>query len=228
MCFFILYFIFIKMNEIYKNAPDMENLEAKNALSESRREQEILEKDIMSAKSESTESIESWVKFPPTDSFWWIKLSKTATYSVPWVKERLKRTGKRRATNPTYENSLVMTKNGRKKHITHYETYYTDKDTYKSGKWKFPVENIEWIIRKILNEDRGRQWLEKIPNNQKIRNYGKDWTIRDMNWYIIVAADERQFPRWTLIMTTLWPGRVYDVWSKVNKNHIDIYTSWPV
>ena len=183
---------------------------------------------VCSAAAIELNKLQNSVKYPPTDRFWDVMLSKTGAYNVPWVTEKLKRTGRRCATNPTYENSLVMTQNGKKKYVTHTETYYTDKDVSSSGKPKFPVKNIEWRIRKILNEDRKRLWLKNIPENQKVRDYGKDWTIRDMNWYIVVAADINLFPRWTLIMTTLWPWRVYDAWGKVHQNHIDIFTGWPV
>ena len=102
-------------------------------------------------------------KFPPTDSFWWVRLSKTGTYSnIPWNPVRLKRTGRGCATNPTYENALVMTQSGKSRHETHRETYYTTKS--------FPVSNIEWRIRSVLNKDRERNWLKEIPQNQKVRN----------------------------------------------------------
>lgn len=216
------------MNEIYQSSLDIQELEIEESLKDFRAEQKELEKSVSSGSMESTKK---WVekKYPPTDSFWWVRLRKTETYSnIPWNPIRLKRTARRCGTNPTYIDSLVMTKDGRKQNVTHDETYYTDQDVFANGKPKFPIKNIEWRIRKILNEDRERLWLKKIPEGTKVRARGEDWTMRDMNWYIIVAADKRRFPRWTLIMTTLWPGRVYDVWSKVHENHIDIYTSWPV
>lgn len=176
---------------------------------------------------DSTEATES-VNYPPTDSFWWIKLSKKGKYNnIPGSPTRLKRTAKRCGTNPTYENSLVMTINGRTKKIKHTETYYTDKDLYANWKPKFPVSNIEWRIRSILNDDRKRKNLGEMPNSWKVRDYGDDWTVRDMNWYIVVAAST-DYPFGTLIMTTLWPGRVYDRWGKVNGNHIDVFTHWEV
>ena len=181
--------------------------ETNKALKSSERKLNSLTKDI---KPE---------KYPSTDSFWWVRLSKTGIYNnIPWNPERLKRTGRSCATNPTYENSLVITQGGKPQRITHRETYYTARS--------FPVENIEWRIRSILNSDRKRNWMGEISKSQKVRNEGVDWTIRDMNWYIVVAADLKRFPRWTLIMTTLWPGRVYDVWGKVNGNHIDVFTNW--
>lgn len=174
-----------------------------------------------STENEVTKSTEGLAekKFPPTDYFWWVRLSKTGTYNnIPWNPVRLKRTGRGCATNPTYENALVMTQSGRTRRVTHRETYYTTKS--------FPVSNIEWRIRSVLNKDRERNWLKEIPQNQKVRNTGADWTIRDMNWYIVVAAS-KNYPFGTLIMTTLWPGRVYDRWGKVHGNHIDVYTNWP-
>ena len=110
-----------------------------------------------------------------------------------------------------------MTQNGEKKYETHKETYYTSK--------RFPISNVEWRIRKVLDEDRKRNWLKEIPQNQKVRSEGNDWTIRDMNGYITIAADKR-YKFGTIIMTTLWPGRVYDIWGKVRGNRIDVYTNW--
>ena len=175
-----------------------------------------------SAENEYTKSTEGLAekKFPPTDYFWWIKLSRTATYNVslPNGTEKLRRTWHACATNPTYKNALVMTQSGGTRRETHRETYYTTRS--------FPVSNIEWRIRSVLNDDRKRKWLNELPKNQKIRYVGRDWTIRDMNWYIIIAA-AKKYPFGTLIMTTLWPGRVYDRWGKVHGNHIDVYTNWP-
>jgi len=214
----VLYLSIIKMNEVYQSNPEGLNInkEDYNAVNLSNTI------DIIHRRTSETESTEELAekKFPPIDLFWWVKLSRTATYNVPLPQgtEKLRRTGRACATNPTYENALVMTQDGRSKHETHRETYYTSKS--------FPVKNIEWRIRSILNSDRARLWLDKIPADQKVRSEGVDWTIRDMNWYIVVAADLSRFPRWTLIMTTLWPGRVYDVWGKVNGSHIDVFTNW--
>ena len=213
------------MNEVYQSNPEGLNINKDdyNAVNLSNTI------DIIHRRSSETESTEELIekKFPPTDYFWWIKLNKIETYNIPWNPKRLERTGKRCGTNPTYENSLVMTRNGEIKRMNHYETYYTDKDVFSNGNPKFPVSNIEWRIRSVLNADRERKWLDRIPENQKVRNYGADWTIRDMNWYIVVAANLNTYPRWTLIMTTLWPWRVYDTW-KLATNHIDIFTHWEV
>ena len=196
--------------------------EKEEVIKETREELNTLKEEVNYGANESTEI------YPNTNYFWWIKLSKTEVYNgIPWNPKRLARTGKRCGTNPTYENSLVMTRNGETKKMNHYETYYTDRDVFSNGQTKFPVSNIEWRIRSVLNADRERKWLDKIPQNQKVRNYGADWTIRDMNWYIVVAANLNTYPRWTLIMTTLWPWRVYDTW-KLAANHIDVFTHWEV
>lgn len=190
--------------------------EIEESLEECRDELNTLKEDIGPKAKESREN------YPNTYSFWWVKLNKTGVYTnIPWDPKRLERTGKRRGTNPTYENSCVMFKNGTEKIMNHYERYYTCKDK------NFPVSNIEWRIRDVLNKDRERQNLPKIPENQKVRNYWADWTIRDMNWYIVIAANLKKYPRWTLVMTTLWPWRVYDTW-KLKENHIDVFTNWPV
>ena len=207
--------MFIKMNEIYQNNPEIKGLGTEETIENHGIGWEELAKNI---NFESTEGLAE-KKFPPTDSFWWIRLSKTSIYNVslPEGTEKLKRTWRACATNPTYENALVMTQNGGTRRETHRETYYTTRS--------FPVSNIEWRIRSVLNNDRKRKWLNELSKNQKVRNVWADWTIRDMYWYIVVAAS-KSYPIGTLIMTTLWPGRVYDRWGKVNGNHIDVYTNW--
>lgn len=55
------------------------------------------------------------------------------------------------------------------------------------------------------------------------RHVAKDGTIRDQDGYICVACN--YLPKNSLIMTTLWPGRVYDRWW-MRWNWIDLYTNW--
>jgi len=55
------------------------------------------------------------------------------------------------------------------------------------------------------------------------RHIAKDGTIRDKDWYICVAAN--YLPKWSRIMTTLWPWKVYDRWWMKGK-WIDLYVNW--
>ena len=167
---------------------------------------------------------------PPTETFWDIVLDPTKTYSNvpwinypdPWVKENEKENVPLTAEKwtVTYKGALVMPKNGKSYTADHTETYYTDKSKY------FATSNIEWRIRSMLNDDRQRKNLPQIPKNKAVLQYAKDGTIRDMEGYIIVAANLETYKRWTLVMTSLGPGRVYDTW-KLGKNHFDIYTHRP-
>lgn len=157
------------------------------------------------------------IGWPPTTTFWWIILDKTASYSKQLESLKIEKPVSPHNHTATYENALVMKPNWEIKNENHYETYYTDKNP------NFKTNNIERRIRSILNKDRERQNLPKIPANQKVIQRAADDTLRDINWYIIVAANLTTYPRGTLIMTTLWPWRVYDTW-RLASHHIDIYT----
>lgn len=93
-----------------------------------------------------------------------------------------------------YKNALVVTKDWKSRTESHKETFYSQK--------KMP-----W---KKLN----------IPG----RHIAEDGTIRDREWYIVIAAPLKIYPRGTRIMTTLWPGKVYDTWYMKWK-WVDIYTN---
>ena len=79
----------------------------------------------------------------------------------------------------------------------HTETYYTTKDGFK-----------------ITNTAYG------TPPGVHI---AKDGTVRDKDWYIVVACNGFKFGH--IIMTSLWPGKVYDRWWMKRKKHIDIFTN---
>ena len=187
-----------------------ESYEKEFALREVKDEEEALKKKIPHINKK--EQMNNIPNRPPT-TFWWIKLSQTEIYSVPWITQKTSREW----TNAIYKNALVLEKNGKTYRASHKETHYTDRDR------RFPTKNIERRIRSILNKDRKMRNLPRIPNKEKVIQYAKDWTIRDINWYIVLAANLWTYPRGTIIMTTLWPGRVYDTW-KLSPNHIDIYT----
>ena len=94
-----------------------------------------------------------------------------------------------------HPDSLVVLPSGIMKNERHKETYYSQK-------------KLPW------------NWL-KIPG----RHVAEDGTVRDWDGYIVVAAPLKIYPKGTKIMTTLWPGKVYDTWWMTWK-WIDIYTNW--
>lgn len=63
--------------------------------------------------------------------------------------------------------------------------------------------------------------LTALNNNG--RHVAKDGTIRDKDGYIAIAADLSLYPRGTVVMTSLGPGKVYD--TGVSGQHFDIYVS---
>ena len=93
-----------------------------------------------------------------------------------------------------YSKSLVITKDWKSWVDSHKETFYSQKRRL----WK--TLNIPW------------------------RHVAEDGTVRDEEWYIVVAAPLKIYPRGTRIMTTLWPGKVYDTWWMKGK-WIDIYVN---
>ena len=50
-----------------------------------------------------------------------------------------------------------------------------------------------------------------------------DGTVRDKDGYIVLACNGFKFGH--VIMTSLWPGKVYDRWWMKRKDHIDIFTN---
>jgi len=138
--------------------------------------------------------------------FWWISLQKNWEYNVPWISKSAKMTNHRefgrsfidcRLTkwlwSVVFSDSLVIPKNWPQRRESHKETFYSQK-------------RLPW-------------WALEIP----WRHVASDGTIRDKDWYIVVAAN--YIPKWSQIMTTLWPGKVYDVWWMKWK-WIDIYVNW--
>ena len=93
-----------------------------------------------------------------------------------------------------YDKSLVITKDWRSWIDSHKETFYSQKRM----PWK--TLNIPW------------------------RHVAEDGTVRDGEWYIVLAAPLKIYPRGTRIMTTLWPGKVYDTWWMRGK-WIDLYVN---
>ena len=91
-----------------------------------------------------------------------------------------------------FEKALVTLPDWSERTEKHKKTYYSQK-------------KLPW------------KWLN-IPG----RHVEKDGTVRDWDGYIVVAAPKKIYPRGTRIMTSLWPGKVYDSWWMKWKR-IDIY-----
>lgn len=60
------------------------------------------------------------------------------------------------------------------------------------------------------------------------RHVADDGTVRDGDGYIVVAADLNVHPRYSVVMCSLGPAKVYDTGSFADSNHeqLDIYVDW--
>lgn len=139
------------------------------------------------------------------NSFWWVSLKKNWKYEVPWINKVVKKI----------------------KHRTFWEIFAN----CRLSKWLWSVVFSDSLV--VANWRKKREdhketyysqkklpwWALKIP----WRHVAEDGTIRDKDWYICVAAN--YIPKWSQIMTTLWPGKVYDTWWMKWK-WIDIYVNW--
>lgn len=152
--------------------------------------------------------------------FWWIVLSKDWIYEVPWINQEknLKNNYKDKVFSGVRfadcrlssklwsvvfwwiegRGALTCPINWKSRYERHKETFYSQKVK-------------PW-------------WALQIP----WRHIANDNTIRDWDWYIVVAACKSYLPKWSTVMTTLWPGKVYDSWGPEmeGKPWIDIYTNW--
>ncbi len=181
---------------------NQKKLEEDIQLSISKQFQEELKSDINNKTNEKV-----WNKnYPQEDiskhkekkSFKWIILSLKERYTnIPRI-WKVKIDKNRNFYNCPLTRKLwrVFYKNAdtSKWAFTHFETFYSEK-------------KLPWT------------WL-KIP----WRHVADDWTIRDIDGYICLAANLKTYPKWTIVMTTLWPWKVYDTW-QLESNHIDIYTN---
>lgn len=168
--------------------------------------------DYRNVPTESTEIYEEINENEEiNNSFWGIQLEDTAYYDVPWISSKAKNNksqdfpkvqfGNCRLTKKlwsvVYENAPTQALWGPIINETHKETYYSQRV-------------LPWT------------WLEKY-NWLTWRHVAEDWTVRDWDWYIVVACN--YLPMHSTIMTTLWPGKVYDRWDMKGK-HIDLYVDW--
>lgn len=156
--------------------------------------------------------LNNWKNSLDRKTFWTIPLELDGKYSVPWILDPEKSEKipykyfpewgikmfyncrlTQKLWNVVYENALVNY-NWITKYETHKETYYSQR------KLPWNKLNIPW--RHVAKNDKPR-------------------TVRDWEWYICVAANH--IPKWARVMTTLWPGKVYDALEEPNGIHIDIY-----
>lgn len=201
----VLYFIIIKMKETFQSTPDImgKELEIQNSLEERRSELQWLESEIGSTWwTEATESTES-----RRDSFWWVALKRSWTYEVPWISKSAKSLKHRQFPGVIFGNCRLSKKL--------WSVLYPDS----------LVVPKNWVPKKEIHKETFYSqrvlpwWALQIP----WRHVAEDGTVRDKDWYICVAAN--YIPKWSQIMTTLWPGKVYDTWWMKWK-WIDIYVNW--
>lgn len=131
-------------------------------------------------------------------SFWGIKLEYNATYNLDENK---------------YGKKLTKWK-----WVTHMKNGTIAK--YSEKKWRYEEKKPEsWHKETYYSQ-------KQLPGkdlNIPWRHVAKDGTIRDQDGYICVACN--YLPKKSLIMTTLWPGKVYDKWW-MKGNWIDLYVNW--
>ena len=192
------------MKEGFFSSPDMmgKELEIENSLGDYRNEELWLKSEIEFTQTESAESIESkW------ETFWWVTLKKDWTYEVPWISKQAKNLKHKQFPGVIFGNCRLSKKLG---------------SVLYPGSLVVPVN---WSPRRETHKETFYSqrvlpwWNLQIP----WRHVANDGTIRDKDWYICVAAN--YIPKWSTIMTTLWPGKVYDTW-KMKWKWIDIYVNW--
>ena len=186
------------------------NPEIQSEMDEFRQEEYDLKKSIV--QNHRAKQFERQTEDDPEKTFWGVELAGTSgeSYNVEWITERptkKKRSQKfpnipfidcklsRNLWSVVYNDSLIVKPNWTIQHVSHRETFYSQK-------------KLPW-------------WWLKIPG----RHVAEDWTVRDGEWFIVIAADLNRYPRWTQVMTTLWPWKVYDT-GEMTKDWFDIYTNW--
>ena len=136
-------------------------------------------------------------------TFWDITLHPNKEYIVPGISDVVRQKKFQERNKPMFYNCRLS----KKLWAVVFE------NAMSRVNWKTIHENHKetFYSQKVLP-----WWWLKIP----WRHVAEDGTVRDENWYICVAAN--YMPKWSEIMTTLWPGKVYDTWDMKWKR-IDIY-----
>ena len=139
------------------------------------------------------------------NTFHWVKLDKHKAYTVDWV-----------STRPQWRASSWAWKNCRltkRLWIVWFDTTIIEHNWTRINRAKYHEET--YYSQKVLP-----WWWLRIP----WRHVAEDGTVRDKDGYIVVAADLNYAPRDSIVMTTLWPGKVYDTWD-LPKWRFDIYVN---
>lgn len=143
------------------------------------------------------------------NSFYWVKLDTHKAYSVEWV-----------SSKPQWKTNSWAFKNCRlTKRLWRVwlDTTIIEHNWVRINRSKYHEET--YYSQKVLPW----WWLEKFKW-LKWRHVAEDGTVRDGDWYIVVAANLNYAPRDSIVMTSLWPGKVYDTWD-LPKWRFDIYVN---
>ncbi len=112
----------------------------------------------------------------------------------------------------------AIKKSSKLKYDKKYKTNETNTLTKEKGRIEFNWHTETFYSQKEL------PWKDlKIP----WRHTAQDGTIRDKYGYIAIACNSinwKIIKKWTVIKTSLWPGKVYDRLESED-NHVDIYTN---
>ena len=153
---------------------------------------------------------------------------------ISGLKNEVKKNNKEKIESEDYKKSFWGIK------LEHDAVYQMDEKKYgkrlTASMWVANLKN--WLTVKYLEKEKRyeqkkaeKQHKETFYSQKKMpwkalnipwRHVAKDGTVRDQDGYICVACN--YLPKNSLIMTTLWPGRVYDRGWMSNK-WIDIYTN---
>ena len=140
-------------------------------------------------------------------NFWGMSLKKDWKYEVPWISESAKALKHKQFPGVIFGNCRLSKNLGS---VLYSDSLVIPKD------WK-PRNEIH--KETFYSQKKLPWWKLEIP----WRHVANDGTVRDKDWYICVATN--YIPKWSKIMTTLWPGKVYDTWWMKWK-WIDIYVNW--
>lgn len=86
----------------------------------------------------------------------------------------------------------------------------------------------DWMGVKYFNEHKETYYSELVLPGEGLdipgRHVADDGTIRDADGYIVVASDLNYLPRYSVVLTSLGPAKVYDTGCAYGT--IDIYVHW--
>ena len=149
----------------------------------------------------------AWEDIEDSDenTFHWVKLDKHKAYTVDWVSTR----PQWRASSWAFKNCRLTKRLWK----VWFDTTIIEHNWTRINRAKYHEET--YYSQKVLP-----WWWLRIP----WRHVAEDGTVRDKDGYIVVAADLNYAPKDSIVMTTLWPGKVYDTWD-LPKWRFDIYVN---